>query len=212
MKIIEYLFEIYGYDNPIFVKDIRIGGRSKSAIREELYRACKKGIIERESNGIYFFRSNKQFGSGVGFEQILDKKFIYSDFVPDELKERHIEGYFSGLTFVNQIGISTQVPAIYEITTNKTRSKKKIFKCRGFMAIIRKGRTEINSENYKFLQFLDMFHFVALYEVQDCKELICEYAKKIGFNKAAYDKYIKYYGPQTIKMIVEGGILEGISR
>ena len=208
MNIVNYLKQIYGYDNPIFVKDIRIGGRSKTAIREELSRAYKKGLIERESNGIYFLRSNKRFGSGVGFNQILDKKFIYADKIPDELKELYIEGYYSGLTFVNQIGISQQVPAIFEITTNKTSSKKRYFTSNGFMAIIRKGKVEINSQNYKYLQFLDMFHFVTLDEVKENKELICEYAKKIGFGKEVFRRFINLYGPKTMKKIVEGGILD----
>lgn len=208
MNIVNYLKQIYGYDNPIFVKDIRIGGRSKTAIREELSRAYKKGLIERESNGIYFLRSNKRFGSGVGFNQILEKKFIYADKIPDELKELYIEGYYSGLTFVNQIGISQQVPAIFEITTNKTSSKKRYFTSNGFMAIIRKGKVEINSQNYKYLQFLDMFHFVTLDEVKENKELICEYAKKIGFGKEVFRRFINLYGPKTMKKIVEGGILD----
>ena len=43
MKFIDYLFDIYGYDKPIILKDLRIGKKSKSAIREEIYRAFKRG-------------------------------------------------------------------------------------------------------------------------------------------------------------------------
>ena len=207
MNLISYLKEIYGYDNPIFVKDIRIGGRSKTAIREELSRAYKKGLIDKKGNGIYFLRSNKEFGSGIRFDQILEKKFIYADKVPEDLKELYIEGYYSGMTFLNRIGLSDQVPAVYEITTNKTSSKKRFFVSSKNMAIIRKARTKINFQNYKYLQFLDMFHFISLEEVKENKQLICEYAKKIGFGKNTFINYIKLYGPKTMKKIVEGGIL-----
>lgn len=210
MKIVNYLKDIYGYDTPIFVKDIRIGGRSKTAIREELSRAYKQGLIDRKGNGIYFLRSNKEFGSGIRFDQIIEKKFMYSDKVPEEIKELYIEGYYSGNTFLNQIGLSDQVPAIYEITTNKTGSKKRFFTCGKFMAIIRKGKININFENYKILQFLDMFHFLTDYEIQENKKLIADYAKKIGFNGYVFSKYAKYYGTKTIKKIVEGGILNEI--
>ena len=47
MDLVNYLFTIYGYDKPIFIKDVRIGRKSKSAIREEFYRATKNGKLER---------------------------------------------------------------------------------------------------------------------------------------------------------------------
>ena len=55
MRTVDYLKEVYGYDVPIFLKNIRIGGKSKTSIRKELSRAVDKGEIERESNGIYYF-------------------------------------------------------------------------------------------------------------------------------------------------------------
>ena len=59
MNLVKYLTDIYGYDTPIFLKDIRIGRKSKTAIREEFYRATKKGTIER-SNSIYMTKLNRQ--------------------------------------------------------------------------------------------------------------------------------------------------------
>lgn len=210
MNLINQLKTIYGYDNPIFLKDIRIGGRSKTSIKEELSRAYQKNLIKRKSPGIYYFESDKEFGSGVNFIQILEKKYIYSDGAPDNAKELFIEGFYSGLTFVNQIGISQQVPAIFEITTNKTSSKKRVITINGLTAIIRKSKTTVDFQNYKILQFLDMFHFIEMNEVIDNKDLIISYAKKIGFDKYVFSKYVKYYGPKTIKKLVEGGILNGL--
>lgn len=212
MKLINYLKDIYGYDNPIFLKDIRIGGMSYSAIRTELSRAYKEGIIDKKSNGIYFLRSNKEFGSGVRFDQIIDKKFIYSDKTPDELKDLYIEGYYSGNTFLNKIGISDQVPAVYEVTTNKTSSNKRYFVSGKNMAIIRKGKIKIDFMNWKYLQFLDMFYFISLDEIKENKDLIIEYAKKIGFDRYTFEKYIEYYSAKTIKKLIEGGIMNELIR
>ena len=75
MEIIPYLKEIYGYDTPIFLKDIKIRKKSKAAIKQELYRASKRGDINRESNGIYYFKSDKEFGSGVRFNELIEKKY-----------------------------------------------------------------------------------------------------------------------------------------
>lgn len=207
MNLINYLKDIYGYDTPIFLKDIRIGGKSKTAIKQEFYRATKNGKIERKSDGIYFIRSEKQFGSGVTFKEILEKKYLYTDKIDFDYKDLFVEGYYSGMSFLNMIGISEQVPSIPEITTNKTSSKKRFYSSDNFVAIIRKSRTTINYQNYKILQFLDMFHFLSLSEVQDKKDLIIKYVKDNKLSKNQFSQYIKFYSTQTMKKIVEGGII-----
>ena len=55
MNIVSILKESYGYDVPIILKNIRIGGKTKEAIRKELSRAVKKGEIERYGDGVYYF-------------------------------------------------------------------------------------------------------------------------------------------------------------
>lgn len=208
MNIVSYLTEIYGYDTPIFIKDVRIGRKSKTAIREEFYRATKRGELERKSSGVYLVRSNKEFGSGITFNEIIESKYIYSDNISQVFKELFVEGYYSGLTFLNMIGISEQVPAMPEVTTNKTSSKKRYYFSGDSVAIVRKARTTVTSQNYKELQFFDMFHFLSLEEIKKNKDLIIDYAKKNGIGRYSYQRFIKFYGPQTLKKLVEGGIVD----
>ena len=139
---------------------------------------------------------------------IYTKKYLYSDDVTPGFESLFIEGYYSGLTFVNQIGISQQVPAMPEITTNKTSSKKRYFSMMDRIAIIRKARTIVTKENYKMLQFLDMFHFVVMYEVIENRELLRRYIVKNALSKHQFEQYIGLYGTQTLKKIVEGGLID----
>lgn len=207
MDIVNYLANIYGYDTPIFLKDVRIGRKSKAAIKEEFYRAVKQGKLERQQNGVYFLRSDKEFGSGITFDDVLKNKFFYSDHVMKGFEKLFVEGYYSGLTFLNIIGLSQQVPAISEITTNKTSSKKKYYGTGKFLAIIRKSRTTVTSQNYKMLQFLDMFSFISLDEVKDNRELLKQYIENNFLTKKQFSEYIGFYSNKTIKKIVEGGII-----
>ena len=208
MDIVNYLSNIYGYGTPIFLKDLRIGRKSKSAIREELYRAVKRGDLTRDANGIYsVVEKNHDFPRVVTFEKILKWKFIHPDCAPG-FEELFVEGYYSGLSFVNQIGISQQVPAILEVTTNRTSSKKRYFVVGKRVAVIRKSRTEITFQNYKMLQFLDMFHFVTMNEVKKYRNLIRKYIQNNHLSKYQFQQYIKFYGTDTIKKIVEGGIID----
>lgn len=209
MDLVKYLTDIYGYDTPIFLKDVRIGRKSKSAIREEFYRAAKDGKLSRDGSGIYSVINKTDGLSGVvTFEKIIKNKYIYPTNCVEGLEELFIEGYYSGLSFLNQIGLSQQVPAILEVTTNRTSSKKRYFNALGRVAIVRKGKTKINYQNYKILQFLDMFHYVSLEEVKDNRELIKKYAREKQFSRYQLNQYLKLYGTQTIKKIVEGGIVD----
>lgn len=212
MDIVSYLSNIYGYDTPIFIKDVRIGRKSKTAIREEFYRATKRGDLERRSNGIYYLRSNKDFGSGITFKEIVENKFMYPDCTSPEQRELFIDGYYSGMTFLNMIGLSDQVPAILEVTTNKTSSKKRYFVSGSSMAIIRKGRITIDFTNWKELQFFDMFHFLSLDEVKEKKDIILDYAKKNNIHIESFNKYMKCYGPKTAKKIMDSNIFSEISK
>lgn len=209
MNLVNYLVDIYGYGNPIFIKDVRIGRKSKTAIREEFYRACKKGDIVRNGPGVYsIVDQNKRFPKVATFEKIIEEKYIYKKNVMPELKELFICGYYSGLTYINNIGISPQVPMMLEITTNRTSSKKRYFVIGKRIAIIRKARTDVTPFNYKILQFLDMFHYVTLDEIIDNRDLLKKYIIENQLSKYDFKKYISLYSLQTLKKITEGGLLD----
>ena len=104
--------------------------------------------------------------------------------------------------------MSNQVPAILEVTTNKTSSNKRFFYSGKYVAIIRKSKTEINAGNYKILQFLDMFHFVSIEEVKRNKTLLIDYIKKNNFTKKELNRYIGLYSFKTVKKIMEGGLID----
>ena len=209
MNTIAYLKERYGCGVPIFLKDIRIGGKSKTAIKQALYRANKNGEIQKEANGLYFFPRDDMFRSGIYFDDYLRVKYICDDRAGPCAELFNTVGYYSGLTFLNMFGLSEQVPAVIEITTNNTASKKREIEINGRRAILRKAKTKITYQNYKTLQFLDMFSFLSLEEVKKNKSLIIEYAKS-SLPKGTAVEYLKFYPLQTTKKIVEGGIIDAL--
>ena len=204
MNIVSYLKDIYGYGTPIFLKDIRIGRKSKTAIRKELSRAVKEKQIFRESNGVYYFEEEKEYPKVVTFEDIITKKYIKDDFGIKGL-DINTYGYYSGQTFLNHIGISQQVPAVLEITTNNT-SCKRLIEINGRRAIIRKSKVEINYQNWQILQFFEMFYLLDKDDVKENKELLTKYIAKF-FTKLDFTTYIKFFSNKVMKLIVEGGLI-----
>lgn len=205
MNVVQYLKDIYGYATPIFLKDIRIGRKSKTAIRKELSRAVKSGEIIRRSQGIYYFKENDIFSPELSFQDIVTQKYIKDDYGIPGL-DLEIYGYYSGQTFLHMIGLSQQVPAVLEITTNNT-SCKRVFHSGKYQAIIRKGRTEINRINYRILQFLDMLSStMSEEEIKENKDFLKEYINK-NFTKKQFTEYIGFYSFRLLKIMTEEGLL-----
>lgn len=205
MEIVSYLKDIYGYNTPIFLKDIRIGRKSKTAIRKELSRAVKDNKIIRRSQGVYYFKEEEELSGDLSFEQIVSDKFIKRNYHFLNF-DYDVYGYYSGQTFLNMIGISQQVPAVLEITTNKT-SCKRVYSSGKYRAILRKGKTEINRLNYKALQFFDMLSSLSDDDIRNNKELLIKY---IGENlrKKDFTDNIHFYKAKVMKIIVEEGLIE----
>lgn len=205
MEIVQYLKDIYGYGTPIFLKDIRIGRKSKTAIRKELSRAVKDKKIIRNSPGVYCFAEEGRF-QNVSFEDVIKRKYVKDDFGLAGL-DIMIYGYYSGLTFAHMIGLSQQVPAIIEITTNNTSSKRTV-SFNGRKAIIKKGRTEITSQNYKILQFFDMLaSFITIDQIRENQKLLYKYIEN-NFTKNDLYTYIGYYKNKVMKILVEENLVE----
>ena len=102
MELIEALKETYGYSVPIFLKDLRFGHKSKTAIRKELSRAAIRGEICRKSSGVYYLSEDKEIPSTISFEEIVEKKFVKDDYGFPGLN-LDVYGYYTGLAFLNQI-------------------------------------------------------------------------------------------------------------
>ena len=209
MNTISYLKEVYGYSQPIFLKDIRIGRKSKTAIRKELSRAVQGGKLIRRGQGVYSLVDPLNRVSNITFEKIVETRFVKDDYGIEGL-DINVYGYYTGQTFLNQIGISQQVPAVIEITTNNTSCKRE-YKIGRRIAILRKGRIVIDRFNYKPLQFFDMFSFLSDEEVKANKDLLFNYISK-NLSKKDFEQYIGYYPIRVMKLIVEGGLINAFGR
>lgn len=108
-----YLLENYGYNEPIFLNDLKIEELSENAVRQSVKRLVANGFLERYDNGIYYIP--KQGGllgkSYLDPFLVIMRKYVRS--------KSETFGYVTGISFVNQLGLTTQMPAIIEIVTNK---------------------------------------------------------------------------------------------
>ena len=200
MNLYAYLYENYGYDNPIIVTELNIERYSKNNIRQMLYLLEKSKKIERYSNGVYYIARDTIFGkSKLNFEHVLAKKYISND------KETY--GYFTGLYLKNQLGLTTQMPNIPEIISNKECSKRRIIEMRGREAIVKKSYISINEKNAKTLQFFDLFKYLDSSEIEQNKQVLIDYIKKEKFTKSQTSEYLCQYPKEVINRFIRSGLI-----
>ncbi len=111
-----YLKETYGEDEPIFVSKFRYKNSSANYIQQQIKKLTDVGLIKKYDKGIYFIPQKSIFKSG---SQLSSYKVIELKYLKDGNQRC---GYVCGITFANQLGLTTQVPMVREITTNKATS------------------------------------------------------------------------------------------
>lgn len=103
-----FLLENYGYNEPIFLNDLKIEELSENAVRQSVKRLVANGFLERFDKGIYYIP--KQDGVlGKSYREpvlVIMRKHVRN--------ESETYGYVTGMTFANQLGLTTQMPAIIE--------------------------------------------------------------------------------------------------
>jgi len=200
----EYLTEKYKPNEPIFVSDISLPV-SDVNLRQMFKVLCDSGKIKRFETGIYYLpkQSRLQGGVPLGAETVARYKYIF--------RNGSIEGYYSGYTFANQLGVTTQVPYVIEIVSNNASSKVREIKLQGLRVVLRKARVSVSEENYRVLQFLDFLKDADMY-IEISKEAFYErirkYVKEEKIKKADIDTYIKDYPDRIFRYIYEMGLYD----
>lgn len=195
----EYLLENYKINEPIFLADINLPVTDNN-LRQMFKVLCDKGNIVRYDTGIYYIKGTSRLkgSSTLSASEVARYKYI-------ERNER-VNGYYSGYTFANQLGLITQVPYTIEIVSNFASAKCREIKMHNQKVMLRKPRTRITKDNSSILQLLDLLKDLEIY-VDDNKELAVErlamYIKELGFKRLDIDKYISLYPERIYKIIYE---------
>ena len=114
----EYLLANYKANEPIFVSDIDLPV-SDVNLRQMFKTICDAGKIKRFDTGIYYIPKASILKGGVPLaaDEVAVAKYI--------IRKGKVDGFYSGYTFANQLGISTQVPYIKEIVSNNASTRVK---------------------------------------------------------------------------------------
>lgn len=200
MILIDYLLKKYGTNKPIITEELSIPEISYDNLRKQLSRYNSQGILEKYSQGVYYIPKETILGrSTLSIDDVINRKYITND--------NDIYGFYSGLSFYNKLGISTQVPFVYEIVTNKEKSRVREITLKNQKIILRKPYVNINKNNHLENQFLDFINNANSNDLSDNIDVLKKYIKDNNLNKNVILDLITYYPSKTSKKIIESRLL-----
>ena len=206
--VYEYLRQNYEDNEPIFLSDIRIPGMKDVSVRQQFKKLTTDGRLRRFDTGIYYIPKKSMFRSGsvLSVEEVIKRKYLLDD--------SECCGYMGGILFANRLGVTTQVPMVYELYTNKATTEYRETRIANLRVILKKPYVMINDQNVNTLQFLDLLKEIAdISEIEgtELKDKLLDYMKKKKIGFESMRKYLPYYPERIYKNMYEVGLLNGVS-
>lgn len=195
----EYLKSNYQPNEPIFVSDVDLP-ISDVNLRRMFKILCDEGRIKRFDKGVYYIPKQSRLKGGVplGVDTVTKAKYIS--------RNGKVEGYYSGYTFANQLGITTQVPYVIEIVSNSASTRFREVDMKGRKIILRKPKAVVTEDNFRVLQLLDLLSNITQYADEDIEDVslrVKTYIKNVGINRDAIDQYIREYPERIYRNMYE---------
>ena len=207
-EVYEYIENKYKPNEPIFLAELDIPDMKPVSVRQQMKKLTEEGKLKRFDAGIYYIPKKSMFRSGstLSIDEVIRKKYLQ-----DGVNRC---GYVGGILFANQLGLTTQVPALYEVYTNKATTEYRETKLANLRVILRKPYCEIDTENAETLQFLDLIKEVVDISEVDGEELtkrLLGYMKKKNIGFESMKPFLPYYPDRIYKNMYEVGLLNGVS-
>ena len=199
-----YLMENYGYNEPIFLNDLAIEGLSDNAVRQSVKRLVASGFLERYDNGIYYIPKR----DGLLGKSYLDPSMVIMRRYVQNKSE--IYGYLTGISFANQLGLTTQMPAVIEIVTNREASNGRMITVGSQRVRIKKPAITVSDSNAELLQLLDTIGQAEKYTeltIEETIETLLSYMRKKRFTKEQLSEVSSVLTGATAKKLIEWGMI-----
>ncbi len=200
----KFLLEKFGYNKPIFLNELNIQNMSENAVRQAIKRLVSCGFLKRYDTGIYYIpKSSEIFGTSyLDPYTVIIRKYVKND--------NTTYGYITGASFANQLGLTTQMPAILEIVTNKEATNGRTVTIGGQSVRIKCPALTITDSNVSILQFLDIISQANKYSELSKTDMIKRlksYLKKCQFTQKQLSDVASTLTGNAAKNLIEWGMI-----
>lgn len=206
--VYSYIENNYRPNEPIFLSELTIPDMKAVSVRQQMKKLTEARLLKRFDTGIYYIPKKSMFRSDstLSVDEVIRKKYLADG--------ENCCGYVGGILFANQLGLTTQVPGVYEIYTNKATTEYRETQLANLRVILRKPYCEIDEGNAATLQFLDLLKEIVDISEVDGKELtnrLISYMKKKSIRFENMRQFLPYYPERIYKNMYEVGLLNGVS-
>lgn len=196
---IEDLVNRYGFNEPIFIDEIKAPNIAYNNLKQIFKRYVDQGKMRRFSNGIYYFpKKSPLLGMEyLDVDKVIEKKYLG--------KDDSVFGFYSGYALANMANLTTQVPFETELTTNKEKTRGRCVTVSYARLKLKKSRVKINTKNVNILQVFDVISNADSYSEYDqdtTNKLLRKYIKRKGVSKKDLKKYIEFYPAKLAQIII----------
>ncbi|MBD5497066.1 MAG: hypothetical protein HDR11_04760 [Lachnospiraceae bacterium] len=200
----KFLTDTFGYNEPIFINELCVPNMSDSAKRQAVKRLSASGFLKRYDTGIYYIPKPSKLleTSYLDPYLVITRKYVKNN--------AETYGYITGASFANQLGLTTQMPAVLEIVTNKEATKGRVLTIGGQTVRIKRPILPITDSNAPVLQFLDTLSQAERYSELNKSEMINRlkaYLRQRQFTQKQLSDVATALTGNTAKKLIEWGMI-----
>lgn len=205
MTIYETILNSFNPDEPILVEDIEnlFPNKSRPWIDKTIKTMIDQKMIKRFSMGVYYIPRKTIFGDSIlNTNKIISKKYLSN--------QEDVYGYMSGISLLNTLGLTTQVPSQMTIVTNNESSRGRRTTIGKQELYLIKAPTKITKHNFAVLQLLEAIKLIDLNELDELENRnLIDYIKTNAITLKDISQYCVFF-PDFVSKRILGGNLIGI--
>lgn len=206
MTLFETLLRQYGTNEPILSSEISFQDYSRPWIYKQLKRLCEEGKLVRYEKGIYYIPTQTPFGKSLlNPRKVIERKYISQGGVT--------VGYYSGITFQNQLWLTTQMPNVIEIYTNNETTRVRDVYVGKQKVLLRKARTKITTANADVLSFLELMNDLDPQLLDDDKKAsIVKFISDRKITRKDITTYAPVFPDKALRTLVESELIYSVAQ
>lgn len=206
MEFFDYLVDTYNYNEAIILSEISFKNYSRPWIAKAVHQLCNDGKLIRFEKGVYYIPTNTLIGkSKLDPKKVITKKYINDG--------QNIIGYYAGITFMNMLGLSTQMPNRLEIYTNNEPARIREVPVGNQTVILRRSRANIDSQNVATMSFLELMNFTnASFYDEEKRKIITNFIAEKGITRKTISEYSPYFPDKAMRTLVESEVIYNVAQ
>ncbi len=206
MLFFDYLLSRYGYNEAILLSELTFNGYSQAWIKKAVAALCTEQKLARFDKGVYYIPTDTVLGKSLlDPRKVIAKKYLYQG--------GETIGYFSGVTLMNTLGLSTQMPQIIELYTNNEKARVRDVSVGKLNVRLRKARADITSQNAQTMCFLELMNDTdAAFYDDEKRELLADFMQQNGVSKRMITACLPYFPDKAMRTLVESEIVYRVAQ